>query len=195
MRRLALTIVILWCVTSATVSWLLEPRVTSNHAIAQVASSSVLSGDMNGNSQLSEPSDTSESSSNGSPQATHVGRDVCRECHTDNHAWHTDHGHHKTFATTDDTNIIRLFEGRSYDSGDPYGTFTYHADDKGLFARIPEKFGDRQFRLPYALGSPEGAVPLLSLLPDAKQNTFAIEHRVSWFHDGEQLRPTPQEDD
>ena len=27
---------------------------------------------------------------------TYVGRDACKECHQDNHAWHGKHGHHKT---------------------------------------------------------------------------------------------------
>ena len=195
MRRLTLSIVILWCVTSAAVSWWLEATELSNPALAQVAPSSSLDSDGEPDRPIIGASVPSATPSRQSAEATYVGRDACRECHTENHTWHGEHGHHKTFATTDDPEIIRLFEGRSYDSGEPYGTFTYHADENGLFARIPEKFGDRPFRLQYALGSPEGAVTLLSLLPDGEQNTFAIEHRVSWFHDGDELRPTPQEDD
>jgi len=195
LRRLTLSIVILWCVTSAAVSWWLEATELSNPALAQVAPSSSLDSDGEPDRPIIGASVPSATPSRQSAEATYVGRDACRECHTENHTWHGEHGHHKTFATTDDPEIIRLFEGRSYDSGEPYGTFTYHADEKGLFARIPEKFGDRPFRLQYALGSPEGAVTLLSLLPDGEQNTFAIEHRVSWFHDGDELRPTPQEDD
>lgn len=126
--------------------------------------------------------------------ATYVGRDACKECHSENHKLHTGHGHHTTFAPTNDPQIIEMFAGRSYDSGEPYGTFTYHSDEEGLFARLPDRFGDRPFRLQYALGSGHGAVTLLTLLPDENQGSFAIEHRVSWYRDGNELRPTPQEE-
>ncbi|MGC6550942.1 MAG: hypothetical protein ACON5D_16425, partial [Rubripirellula sp.] len=43
-----------------------------------------------------------------SESPTYVVRDACKECHQDNHAWHGDHGHHKTFAKTDDPEIIKL---------------------------------------------------------------------------------------
>ena len=126
--------------------------------------------------------------------ASFVGRNTCKECHAENHAWHGKHGHHTTFAKTDDPTIVKMFDGKSYDSGEPYGTFTYHSDEEGLFARLPDRFGDRPFRLQYALGSADGAVTLLTLLPSVDQSTFAIEHRVSWFCEGDELRPTPQED-
>ncbi len=126
-------------------------------------------------------------------EPTYVGREVCRECHAENFRLHGNHGHKSTFTTTDDPEIIEMFAGKSYDAGEPYGTYTYHADEEGLFARIPEKFGDQPFRLNYALGSADGAVTLLSLMPDAELGTVAIEHRASWFSDTGELRPTPLE--
>lgn len=127
-------------------------------------------------------------------EPTYVGREVCKECHAENHRLHGHHGHKSTFALTSDPEIVRMFDGRTYDAGEPYGTYTYHSDEQGLFARIPDKFGDQPFRLNYALGSTDGAVTLLSLMPDRKLGTVAIEHRASWFSDGDELRPTPQDD-
>jgi hypothetical protein len=125
---------------------------------------------------------------------TLMGRDVCRECHAENYQLHGNHGHKSTFASTSDPEIIEMFVGKSYDAGQPYGTYTYHADEQGLFARIPEKFGDQPFRLNYALGSADGAVTLLSLMPSGQQGTVAIEHRASWFSGTGELGPTPLEE-
>ena len=49
--------------------------------------------------------------------ASFVGRNTCKECHAENHAWHGKHGHHTTFAKTDDPTIVKMFDGKSYDSG------------------------------------------------------------------------------
>ncbi len=128
---------------------------------------------------------------------TYVGRDVCRECHAENYHLHGHHGHKSTWASTRDPEIIKMFDGKTYDAGEPYGTYTYHTDQEGLFVRIPDKFGDKPFRLEYALGSPHGAVTLISLVPDGqqgtgrRQGTVAIEHRASWFSSSGQLGPTP----
>jgi len=179
LKRLAILALLFWLITTAVLNALQTPRNPSeDDAITPITDVARSSG------RQEEP--------NASP-ATFVGRDACKECHAENHSLHTLHGHHKTFATTNDPKIIQMFDGRSYDSGEPYGIFTYHSDEEGLFARLPEKFGDRPFRLQYALGSAHGAVTLLTLLPDENQETFAIEHRVSWFRDGDELRPTPQE--
>ena len=130
-------------------------------------------------------------------EPTYVGRDVCRECHAENYRLHGHHGHKSTWASTRDPEIIKMFDGKTYDAGEPYGTYTYHTDQEGLFVRIPEKFGDKPFRLEYALGSPHGAVTLISLIPDGqqgtggRQGTVAIEHRASWFSSSGQLGPTP----
>lgn len=124
-------------------------------------------------------------------EPTYVGRDACRECHAENYQLHSSHGHKHSFATTDDPKIIELFDGKSFDAGEPFGTFTYHADDQGLYALLPKKFGDRPFRLNYALGSPEIAVTLLSLVPDPVEGTVAIEHRASWYDRRGALGPTP----
>lgn len=188
LKRIAIIVSILWLIVSVLSSTWQQPKkhqpnsgseqvTTVTQKVERAASRSLIDSDQ-------KPAD-----------ATFVGRDTCKECHAENHSLHTHHGHHTTFAATNDPQIIKMFDGRSYDSGEPYGTFTYHADELGLFARLPEKFGDRPFRLQYALGSGHGAVTLLTLLPDENQETFAIEHRVSWFRDGDELRPTPQEID
>ncbi len=111
-------------------------------------------------------------------EPTFVGRDVCRECHAENYRLHGHHGHKSTWASTRDPEIIKMFDGKTYDAGEPYGTYTYHTDQEGLFVRIPDKFGDKPFRLEYALGSAHGAVTLISLIPDGQQGTVAS--RAPW---------------
>jgi hypothetical protein len=122
-------------------------------------------------------------SSSTSTKATLVGRQVCKECHAENFELHSHHGHASTLArTAGDPDLVNKFAGRSFDAGEPYGTFTYHSDDEGrLFARLAHKFGDKPFPLQFALGSGHNGVTLVTLIPGAEGATAAIEHRVSWF--------------
>jgi predicted CXXCH cytochrome family protein len=113
---------------------------------------------------------------------TLVGREVCRQCHADNYQLHASHGHASTFARVSETDIASRYDGKTFDGGEPYGKYTYQADDQGrLFVRLPDKFGDEPFPLQFALGS--GPFTLLTLLPDAVQGgTAGIEHRVTCYH-------------
>lgn len=129
----------------------------------------------------------------GAPQPTYVGRDVCKECHQENYELHGHHGHATTFRPADAPEVASKFAGKSFDAGEPFGTYTYHADEQGLFARIPDKFGDQPFRFQYALG--HKSITLLSLLPDAKDGTVALDHRVSWIDGVKQLGKTPGQGD
>lgn len=124
-------------------------------------------------------------------EPSYVGREVCRECHVENFELHAKHGHANTFRLASQPEVVSKFAGKSYDTEREYGTYTYHANEDGLFARIPERFGDEVFPLQYALGSGHLGYTLLSLMPDAKEGTVAIEHRASWYREGDQLGPTP----
>lgn len=141
-------------------------------------------------------------------EPTYVGREVCRECHAENYELHSQHGHAHTFTLASDPDVMEKFVGRSYET-DRYGTYTYEANADGLFALMPEKFGEQPFPLQYALGSGHNGITLLTLMPDttqpanslqetaasqetdASQGTVAIEHRASWYRRGDQLGPTP----
>ena len=114
---------------------------------------------------------------------TYVGRQVCKECHAENYELHSHHGHASTLARiAGDLDLVNKFAGKSFDAGEPYGTFTYHRDEQGgLFARLPHKFGDQPFPLQFALGSGHHGVSLVWLFPDADGSTVAIAERVSWF--------------
>lgn len=120
----------------------------------------------------------------------YVGRQVCGECHQENFSLHAAHGHAHTFAAADEPEIAEHFAGRSYHD-EQRGTYTYHLGDEGLFVRMPEKFGEMGFPLQYALGSGHNGITLLSLLPDANNETVAFEHRASWYRHRDQLAPTP----
>ena len=127
-----------------------------------------------------------------SAKPTLVGREVCRECHAENYHLHADSGHASTFISTRDSKIaMEKFVGKTFDSGEPYGTYTYKSSDEGLVALLPEKFGDDPFPLEYAVGSGHVGVTFLSLLPDEQDGTIGIEHRVSWFSTTDQMNLTP----
>ena len=132
---------------------------------------------------------TSQQPTSQSP--TYVGKQVCRECHADNHRLHAAHGHAHTFHAADEPEVVEKFSGRTYTTPEGYGTYTYESGKDGLLAKIPEKFGDQPFQLQYALGSGHHAMTLLSLVPDPKEDTVGIEHRASWYRKGDQLGATP----
>jgi hypothetical protein len=121
-----------------------------------------------------------------------VGKQVCKECHAENFQLHADHGHALTFAAVHDSDVGKQFAGKTFDAGEPYGSYTYHTDEQGyLFATLPHKFGDKPFPLQYALGSGHQGITLLTLVPDAELGTAGIEHRVSWYpaEDGLNISP------
>ena len=126
---------------------------------------------------------------------TLVGREVCGECHSENYHLHAASGHASTFASTRDSVIAQeKFVGKTFDAGQPYGTYTYQSDQRGLLALLPEKFGNDPFPLHYAIGSGHTAVTFLSLIPDEAEGTIGIEHRVSWFRPSQQINLTPGHD-
>ncbi len=121
----------------------------------------------------------------GSP-ATLVGRKVCGECHTKNFALHSNHGHASTFYSVAETSLGDLFDGKTFDAGNGYGTYDYEKDDKGqLVVRLKSRFGKEPFPLQYALGSGLHAQTMLTLVPGVNGNgqTDGIEHRVSCYPD------------
>ncbi|MCA9137027.1 MAG: hypothetical protein KDB00_09715 [Planctomycetales bacterium] len=126
-------------------------------------------------------------------QPTFVGRQACLECHPDNYRMHGHHGHATTFRSASDPDVADKFVGKSFDAGEPFGTYTYHSDDQGIFARLREKFGDQPFRFQFALG--HKSITLLSLLPDPVEGTVGLEHRVSWIDGPDHLGKTPGQRD
>ena len=123
--------------------------------------------------------------------ATYVGRKVCKECHQENFDAHSAHGHASTFAFVSQT-AIDHFAGETVDGGKGFGKYTYEADGDQLFARREGQ--DQRFPLQYSLGSGHAGKTLLTLVPQPQGGTFAIEHRVSWFSDGDRLGLTPGRD-
>ncbi len=120
-----------------------------------------------------------------STEPTLVGREVCRECHAENHSLHSNHGHAATFHLVSQTDLVSKFAGKSFDSGEPYGTYEYHSDGQGgLFAMLPARFGNEPYPLQYVLGSGQHAQTMLTLAPGVDGQTEGIEHRVSLYPDG-----------
>lgn len=127
-------------------------------------------------------------------EPTYVGRKVCGECHQENFQRHAKHGHAHTFRSAADEDVVNKFIGNSF-AAQGYGQYTYGTGSNGLYARILDKFGENEFDLQYALGSGHLAITLVSLLPDRQQGTVLIEHRASWFREGDRLALTPGQRD
>ncbi|MDV6029359.1 MAG: cytochrome C [Phycisphaera sp. RhM] len=126
-----------------------------------------------------------------SPAPTLVGRQVCRECHAGNFALHAEHGHASTFHLVSQTDLAETFDGQSFDAGEPYGTYHYHAEGQGrLSVSLPERFEQDRFPLQYALGSGHHAQTILTLTTAVDGETEGIEHRVTCYADG-RLALTP----
>ncbi len=124
-------------------------------------------------------------------EPTFVGRQACKECHAENFDLHAVHGHASTFARASETDFPKDFAGKSHDAGEPYGEYKYHSNDKGeLFTTLEHKFGKEPFPLQYAVGSGHAAVTFLTLVPGPNKTTSGVEHRVTWYSDG-QLDLTP----
>ncbi|TWU05711.1 multiheme c-type cytochrome [Stieleria varia] len=124
-------------------------------------------------------------------QPTFVGRDTCRECHAENHALHSKHGHASTFQRAETSDLVSLFAGKSFDSGESHGTYQYDSGSKQrLFATLKSQFGDSPFPLQYVLGSGQNAQTILTLAPGENGRTEGIEHRVSRYP-GDRLGLTP----
>lgn len=124
-----------------------------------------------------------------SAKPTLVGREVCRECHSDNFDLHSHSGHASTFFSATDPRVIEKFVDREFDAGEPFGAYSYFVDEHGLNAR--RKDSDETFPLQFALGSGGRGFTLLSLFDDPTEGSIGIEHRVTWFGTDHQLGITP----
>lgn len=129
------------------------------------------------------------------PEATYVGRQVCKECHEENFELHAKSGHASTFFHASDPQIAEKFAGQDFDAGDLYGAYRYYVDDEGLHARRLDGDENETIPLQYALGSGEHGITMLSLFEDeATGEPLGIEHRVTWFGTDKQLGHTPGHD-
>lgn len=142
-----------------------------------------------GDDRMTVAADDSTGKASSAP--TLVGRQVCRECHAENFALHAQHGHASTFHLVSQTDLAETFDGQSFDAGEPYGTYHYHAEGEGrLSVSLPERFEQDRFPLQYALGSGHHAQTMLTLTTAVDGQTEGIEHRVTCYSDG-RLALTP----
>lgn len=119
-----------------------------------------------------------------------VGHRKCAECHADIHNRHMSSPHSRTFSSTLDSKVAQSFRTAKHFAGGSYGTYQYEFDNEGLAVALQDKFPGRLFPLDFALGSGEHAVTFLTLLQE-RGETVAVEHRMSWFKDGESPGLTP----
>jgi len=135
--------------------------------------------------------DASVTKKTSSPTPQFAAANACIECHTDKVASHRATGHASTFGTTADSKIAKSFCGMSVTDEEPYFRYEYECDAEGLMVKMPRVFGNDRYPLHYTLGSGRNAVTFLSLIPSASGQTVGIEHRWSWFADGNRKGITP----
>ncbi|MCG8653611.1 MAG: cytochrome C, partial [Pirellulales bacterium] len=113
---------------------------------------------------------------------THVGRQVCAECHRDNFERHAQHGHASTFFRVAETELPQIFDGQTLDGGKDYGVYSYEKDDQGnLLTKLPDGKAPESLPLQYALGSGRHAQTFLTLYAHSQGQTEGIEHRISCY--------------
>ncbi len=134
--------------------------------------------------------DTPQTTQNAVAYNAYIGHMRCAECHADTHKSHLTSPHSRTLTTAKASNIATLFCGQKHFGGEDFGTFEYICDDEGLAVSLRERFPDRLFPLDYAFGSGKHAVTFLTLLQD-KEETVAVEHRMSWFRNSSKVDVTP----
>ncbi len=98
--------------------------------------------------------------------------------------------HSRTFAKTLDSEEARTFDGTAHFAGDGYGEYRYQFNKEGLAVKLEERFSGRFFPLNFAVGSGKHAVTFLTLLQGGTE-TVAVEHRMTWFRNGEHTGITP----
>lgn len=98
--------------------------------------------------------------------------------------------HSRTFSITRDSAAAHSFGDSTQFAGGSYGTYQYGFDDEGLAVALKDRFPGRLFPLDFAIGSGQHAVTFLTLLQDSGE-TVGVEHRMSWFKDGEHPGITP----
>ncbi len=133
---------------------------------------------------------TKPASKGGVATAGFSGHQKCAECHSDIHQSHMNTPHSRTFSTTLESAEARSLDGSTYFAGEGYGTYRYELNHEGLVVKLGDRLSGRAFPLNFAVGSGKHAVTFLTLLQGGSQ-TVGVEHRMSWFRDGENARITP----
>lgn len=146
----------------------------------------VLSG-CSGSRDATEP--TASKTTTATPKF--AGMEACVACHADKVTSHRESGHASTFVSTADSAVAQSFCNTGQNDESPYHRYDYECDAEGLMVKMPRVFGNDRFPLHYAIGSGTHAVTLLSVIPSATGQTVGIEHRWSWFAEGNVRRITP----
>lgn len=121
----------------------------------------------------------------------YVGNEACARCHSGEAFRHARSGHAHTLTSTIDSHVARELDGKTFHDPERGVDFHYRSTDRGLVVTIPEKHGDEEFPLSWAMGSGEHAVTFLTLVPTFDGETVGLEHRVSIFGPDRRLALTP----
>jgi predicted CXXCH cytochrome family protein len=133
---------------------------------------------------------TSPAPETGFTSVAFSGHLKCAECHGEIHQSHMTTPHSRTFSTTLDSEIARALDGSAHFGGDRYGEYRYELNQEGLEVSLKDHFSGRSFPLNFAVGSGKHAVTFLTLLEGGSE-TVAVEHRMTWFRNGERVGITP----
>lgn len=124
--------------------------------------------------------------------AGYAGSAACAACHPGEEAQHHRSGHARTLRPIAKTPLPSQLDGRAVaDPGRPGVEWAYHKDGDGL--KIDRRQGEAvaSYDVDWALGSGRNAVTMVSIL-DRDPGAFRIlEHRLTYYRDGDALKLTP----
>lgn len=124
-----------------------------------------------------------------------VGNSSCLECHEEYRSDYLASGHARTIRPIHDfPHLQQLADLRFHDSVRGH-TFRYHVEGELVDVSLPEVFGTKRMPLNYAFGSGDHAVTFVSLVENQDGTPYGIEHRVSWYSQGEDFDYTPRHDE
>jgi hypothetical protein len=143
------------------------------------------------------PGDGLSSTSAGAKRITgYVGAAVCSECHPSESALHARSGHRRTLwpARSDQNPVVAWLDGKTWQDPEvPEITWSYHVKDGQLVAERMDDGRSESLALDYGLGSGRHGVTFVALRPSSvpRLGPQGVEHRLSYFADGQLLAITP----
>ena len=122
-----------------------------------------------------------------------VDSQKCRECHQDIFAAHAQHGHALTLTPTTESQITKQLAVRKVQDPQRNVVFEYGKSDRGeLQVRSTAYSTPAWFPLQYAFGSGMHAgVTWVTIIAATTREPIAIEHRLSWVSQTQELKVTP----
>lgn len=124
------------------------------------------------------------------PGGAYVGSASCKECHVGESAQFVRSGHARTFRDPSQLAVARELDGKVADDPErPSEQWAYHLTDQEFWIEHRGGQATDRFKVDFALGSGHNAVTFLTMTD--RQKSTALEHRLTYFAQGQVLSVTP----